>query len=262
MKLIIYADESGTHEGSDFSLLAGWITYENVWNEIIPAWQAVLDKYKVEYFHFSEFAAASRVKRHPERELEESYEKNALRHLSLLELDSFYSDCATLLTNPRLQFEVAILNKKEFCKGKAKPIYPPEVYEKNPEIYLVENFIERCAGRILQVWGTAYESVTFIFDNRHNPEWEKMIKDVITEYAKWNWPIKPVQFKNKKEALPIQAADMLAYRGNQISRNVVNDLVLTKPSILDSIIAKRVHCPDGWESRVEPYAKGFQIKYT
>jgi hypothetical protein len=125
---------------------------------------------------------------------------------------------------------------------------------------LVDDFIKRCASRILQVWGTAYESVTFIFDNRQNPEWKKMIEDVITEYARWKWPIKPVQFKTKKEALPIQAADMLAYRGNQISRNVVNDLVLTKPSILDSIIAKRVHCPDGWESRVEPYAKGYQIK--
>jgi hypothetical protein len=43
--------------------------------------------------------------------------------------------------------------------------------------------------------------------------------------------------------------------------NVANQLVLIKPSILDSIIAMRVHCPDGWVSRVNPYTKGYQIKY-
>ena len=78
MELIIYADESGTHDGSDFSLLAGWIAYESVWNEIIPAWQAVLDEYKVEHFHFTEFAEASSVKRNPEKEVKSTYESNVL----------------------------------------------------------------------------------------------------------------------------------------------------------------------------------------
>ncbi len=259
MKLVVYIDESGTDDESDFSLLAGWFTYENVWDELIPQWQAALDKYKVKYFHFSDFAAASGVKRHPERKVEKSYQKNPYRHLSLRELDNFYDECATLLTNQRLQFEISILNKKAFNEGKAKPIYPPEVYQKNPYIYLIENFIERCTARILQVFGTSYKSVLFVFDDRESREWKKMIKEAIAGYTKWSWPIEPVQFKKKMEAIPIQAADMLAYRGNQISRNVANELVLTKPSILDSIIAKRVHRPDGWESRAEPFTKGYQI---
>jgi hypothetical protein len=259
MKLVIYIDESGTDDESDFSLLAGWFTYENVWNELIPKWQAILDNYKVEHFHFSEFAVASRVKRYPEREVEKSYKKNPYQHLSLHELDSFYNECSNLLTDQRLQFEISILDKKAFVEGKAKPIYPPEVYQKNPYIYLIENFIERCTARILQVFGTAYESVTFVFDDRENPEWEKMVEEAIAGYTKWKWPIEPVQFKKKVKAIPIQAADMLAYRGNQISRNVVNGLVLSRPSVLDSIIAKRMHRPNGWESRVEPFTKGYQI---
>jgi Protein of unknown function (DUF3800) len=242
MKIIIFGDESGTHDGSDFSLLAGWIAYESVWNEFIPAWQMVLAKYKVESFHFSEFAEASNIKRNPKRKFKPLYETNQFKHLSLVELDSFYLECSTLLTSSKLEFEIAILDRKKFVTDKANPtkIYPPEVYDKNPEGYLIDEFIKRCTSRILTVWGTAYESVTFVFDKRSNAEWEQMIKDEIAGYAKWKWPMNPVEFKNKIEATPIQAADMLAYRGNQICRNVVKGLTLTNPSVLDSIIAKRM----------------------
>lgn len=242
MKLSVYADESGTHEGSDFSLLAGWIAGEDFWGEFIPAWQAILNKYNVKHFHFTEFAEASSAKRNSERKPKKSYETNTLKHLSLDELDSFYLECSLLLASPKLEFEVAILERKKFFDAKAKPekIYPSEIYERNPECYLIDDFVKRCANRILKMWGTTCESITFIFDKRSNREWEQTIKDVVANYARWKWPLNPVHFKDKTEALPIQAADMLAFRGNQISRNVANKLVLEKPSVLDLIIGKRM----------------------
>ena len=33
--LVIYADESGTHEGSEHSFLAGWIADELFWNGFV-----------------------------------------------------------------------------------------------------------------------------------------------------------------------------------------------------------------------------------
>ncbi len=248
--LVIYADESGTHEGSEHSYLAGWIADENFWTGFIERWQAVLIKYKVECFHFTEWAKACYVRNHPEKE--HSHDPKRLKHLSSSELDGFFKELSDLLVAPELEFEISILERKKFLDDKqsANPRYPRHVYEKNPEIYLTENFIDKCGTRMLEVWelrGKHIDSVKFIFDNRNDKEWNQSIKNVASEFVKWGWNFKPIEFKTKMEAIPIQAADMLAYRSHQFTVNMGKGKVLTKPiSALDEIIGKRVHCPPGW----------------
>lgn len=251
MKVVVYADESGTHDGSEFSLLVGWIAYEHVWNEFIPAWQAVLDKYKVQYFHFTEFAHSSFVKRNPTHKSKHKYESDAYKKLSIQQMDGLLYDCSLLLTNRNLQFEISILERQKFFEDKIKPVkaHPQDVYEKNPEIYLVKNFFERVTKRILEVWGTSYDGVSFIFDKRSDSDWRKSIKAERNDFVKWGWQLEEIQYKSTMEALPIQAADMLAYKAVQITRNVTKGKKLTKPSILDGIISKRMIPPKGWTHR-------------
>lgn len=248
--LVIYADESGTHDGSEHSYLAGWIADESFWTGFTERWQAVLNKYKVECFHFTEWAKACYVRNHPEKE--HSHDPKRLKHLSSSELDSFFKELSDLLVAPELEFEIAILERKKFFDDKqnANPRYPRHVYEKNPETYLTENFIDRCGTRMLEVWelrGKHIDSVKYVFDNRNDKEWNQSIKSVAAAFVKWGWNFKPVEFKTKMEAIPIQAADMLAYRSHQFTVNMGKGKVLTKPmSALDTIIEKRVHCPPGW----------------
>ncbi len=59
--LQLYVDESGTHHpkgqrpGSEVPVVAGFMGWKNDWKKFAKDWQAVLDNYKVGYFHAKEF---------------------------------------------------------------------------------------------------------------------------------------------------------------------------------------------------------------
>lgn len=62
MKIVVYADESGTHDksgclpGSEGAVFAGFAAKEDTWIRFRKDWQAVLEKYSADYFHFSEWS--------------------------------------------------------------------------------------------------------------------------------------------------------------------------------------------------------------
>jgi hypothetical protein len=69
MKLVVYADESGTHDntgtqqGSREAILAGIVAPSEEWRTFCRAWQSALNKYSAPYFNFREWSAASAVAR-------------------------------------------------------------------------------------------------------------------------------------------------------------------------------------------------------
>jgi hypothetical protein len=60
MKIIVYADESGTHDrtftqdGSHVPVVCGYTAYDSDWVKFCADWKTVLDNYDVPYFHYSE----------------------------------------------------------------------------------------------------------------------------------------------------------------------------------------------------------------
>src|SRR5882757_1781862 len=64
VNLIVYADESGTHDekailpGSEAPVFGGYIADVRRWKLSVMHWQSVLEKYRVPYFHFREFSLA------------------------------------------------------------------------------------------------------------------------------------------------------------------------------------------------------------
>src|ERR1039458_1698048 len=88
--LVIYADESGTHDGSTHSFVAGWIADESFWNGFVERWQSVLNKYKVECFHFTEWTKACYIKNNPDKN--HPYQPDGLMHLSSSELNNFFQE--------------------------------------------------------------------------------------------------------------------------------------------------------------------------
>jgi hypothetical protein len=53
--LSAYFDESGTHKQAPIIVIAGWIAGDKEWIKFSNKWQAVLTKYNLPYFHMSEW---------------------------------------------------------------------------------------------------------------------------------------------------------------------------------------------------------------
>ena len=67
MNLVLYADESGTHDRtgnqpqSQVAVMAGYVARCESWIKFHRDWGALLKKYSVPYFHFTELQFARRV---------------------------------------------------------------------------------------------------------------------------------------------------------------------------------------------------------
>jgi hypothetical protein len=259
MGITVYVDESGTHDetgalpGASIALLAGWVAHDDVWERFNKGWQAVLSKYKVPYFHFWDFSQASKIKRNPEIKVPSGYAKNPYRDMKLSDLNNFFDDCARMLDEPQLELVCSIFQKKIFHKDKETITHPiASMFLNDPYNYLVHDFFKRCLKQLHKKWGMLSDDITFIFDDTGDDEWRQRIRIVVAAYQQLGCRIKHLDFKSKLEALPIQAADMVGYRTNQIFHNLEKGMFADKMRFLDSIILKRVTPPLGWVSRVKP----------
>jgi hypothetical protein len=72
VNIVIYADESGTHNlaakerGSKVAILAGYAGFADDWVNFCGRWQTTLNDYKIRIFHFSEFADKINGTKNPE----------------------------------------------------------------------------------------------------------------------------------------------------------------------------------------------------
>jgi hypothetical protein len=258
MGITVYVDESGTHDetgalpGASVALLAAWVAHDDVWERFNNGWQAVLSKYNVPYFHFWEFAQASKIKRNPEIKAPSGYAKNRYRDMELSDLNNFFDDCAKMLDEPELELVCSVFEQKKFHQDKETITHPvASMFVNDPHNYLVHDFFKRCLKQLQKRWGVS-DDITFIFDDTGDDEWKQRIRIVVAAYQQLGFRIKGLDFKNKIEALPIQAADMVGYHTNQISHNLEKGKFATKIPLLDSIILKRFTPPPGWVSRVKP----------
>ena len=80
MHLVVYADESGTHDktgkqnGAREATVAGIAALRDDWIQFCKEWQRVLDKYGAPYFHYKEWRAAevrAEMKRPPKPKLKD-----------------------------------------------------------------------------------------------------------------------------------------------------------------------------------------------
>jgi hypothetical protein len=76
-----YLDESGSHDrtGKEKNagqiVVCGWVDWASNWITFNEQWQSILKKYGAEYFHFVEWAEASRVVRNVKKP-NSSFDKN------------------------------------------------------------------------------------------------------------------------------------------------------------------------------------------
>jgi hypothetical protein len=220
VKIVVYADESGTHDksgkekGSEVAAFGGFAAKVDSWIRFRKDWQAVLEKYSATYFHFREWSDASAVARNV-RSATSEHKKNPYYGWTIDRIDDFYLELAKVAnagSKLKLGGNVDTRRYAERLKQNQKEPYS------NPHEACVWWFYEAVVGDVKAKWPRLQEPMSFFYD-QGDPAWQNAIIKIHHAYQKVNSRIKEIAFADKKDPLhsPLQAADMLASRLRQIA---------------------------------------------
>ncbi|HEV2331071.1 MAG TPA: DUF3800 domain-containing protein [Verrucomicrobiae bacterium] len=227
--VIIYADESGTHDrsgqqkGSEYPVVAGYAAPISEWSKFCVDWKAVLNSYDVPYFHFREWAAASAVIRG--KPPDSDFKKNPYRILDKKRLDKLLYTLADIAGRGNKVPIAGAIRTHVFNRIKAKlEIENPEEIElgSDPFKYSMGEFFRHYHRETWERWNDFTAPVTFFFDQSNDPQWKSALLEVYDAFAKMDLRMKGISFEDKKEMphMPLQAADMLAYRSRQAAHKI------------------------------------------
>ncbi len=209
--LYAYMDDSGTHEGSHSCVIAGYFGGVNRWKEFERRWKDVLDRNAVDEFHAREFwkhtaggegtgkyRGWSRKKR---REFMEEL-------LGVIGCTEIYPFASGVLRSEWMRLTVR--ERKILCGGK-----PPNLasVSANP-IFLP---FQQCVARSA-IYCKPGIRIHFVFDDDKKtsawaPSCYQQLKALVTEegHPEIENILGDLTFADSKIAMPLQAADLLAY---------------------------------------------------
>jgi hypothetical protein len=246
-KLIAYVDESGRHDktgkqkGSGQIILAGWLDWSAKWLVFCSDWRNILEKYQASYFHFTEWADASAVIR-KRREASSSFNSNPYKGWSLEKLDNFLYELAAIAGSGDKLIIGVWLPTKIFDGLKKHPEFSNQpLKSSDPYRQCLHKFFEEFIKDVEKQWRYWKEPVSFVFDQNDDEDWNDAVTSAFTEAKARDSRIAQLTFADKKLSpyLPLQAADMLAYRQRQLLEKMLNPNVsFPKLSKLDDQLIK------------------------
>ena len=191
--LAAYFDESGTHSKSPIIAIAGYISNDEQWAKFNEEWQTLLDRYSLEYFHMNQFEnRQGQFRGMSEHE----------RHALLDSLITFIGIRAR--SGIAAAFDLSAYNEL-VAEGYEEIIGPPYAL---------------CASLCIvgtQRWAVKHsyqEPIAFLFERgaRHSGLFHKAYNKALkNSKISANYRLGTLAFPDKREALPLQAADILAY---------------------------------------------------
>jgi hypothetical protein len=216
-----FVDDSGSHPRPDGKyVLAGYIMQEPRWEDFAEKWQAKLDQDpKIDYFHMADAHSGDG----PFRDIRLEFREFKVAALANVIRDVF---------PPALAFFMSWESYNRIIRGKVDPRLD------NPYAVL---FFKIMAGvseiqkRYDAAGGFGFHPVDFIFDNQGVAglqclDWYYALRDRVPEPDRTIIANDP-QFKDDRQLLPLQAADMLAWHirrhwdyPNEDRRNVMEKL--------------------------------------
>jgi Protein of unknown function (DUF3800) len=218
--IVVYADESGTHDpegkqpGSRYPIIAGFAARKSVWDKFCVTWTAVLRKYDVPFFHGWELREAREAIIHGKKESKELL-KNPYytRKWDIKKIEAF----RRALTNVAVAGgKIPIAGAIDLAQyNKLKDDLP----QKDPYKYCIAAFFSVYYAETRLQWGNFKSEVSFFFDQTANKEWRDAIHEVFDICQLKDPRMSGPNFGDKKklEFLPLQAADLLAYRIRQLA---------------------------------------------
>jgi len=223
VNITVYADESGTHDtkgkqpGSQIATIGGYAGFNDDWIKFCGEWQAELDTYCVPYFHFSDFADK---KRRAEDKNFPYYGWNAER------LDAFLYGMASIAGN-RVRFpfgpslNLVVFNEPD-TKNDLRKIGLSEVQINSSYIVYMacfheffDLFLEDLRIRLPDF----NESISFVFEQNTDVWWDIAAHEMFKLFKQKDSRLDAIMFGDKRKFLPLQAADMIAYRLHQRKMN-------------------------------------------
>jgi hypothetical protein len=227
VKIVAYVDESGTHDetgqakGATEAVLGAVVARIETWQAFCRDWQAVLDQYNAPYFHFTEWSSAAMTAR-GKKTPDSKYQTNPYRGWSHQTLDRFIIALAKVVGSEtdgaKVIYTTAVRTDK-FHKLKIDGKIPDFAH---PYIWHFKQFFDALFSEINVArphWRGC--PVSFFFDQADSL-WMQSASHWFTEKKKSNPLMDSIAFQDKKKYLPLQAADMIAYRMRQKSEDIVN----------------------------------------
>ncbi|MHB8483398.1 MAG: DUF3800 domain-containing protein [Nitrospiria bacterium] len=185
-----YFDESGTHEGSPVTVVAGYVSTGEQWLKFDDEWKAILKDAEIPYFRMS----LHQNRQDFYRNWDESKRNRILERLIL-----------TIRVRAQIPISASV----------AKSDYQ-EVFGESPEISPYTFCALQCLARIGE-WAEKYnhdEPIAYVFESGagYNREFDKL-REVLSgnETRKKRYRFGSITFVEKIKATPLQASDILAY---------------------------------------------------
>ena|ERR1035437_1122022 len=241
VKIAAYLDESGRHDrtgrqkGSAQIVVAGWLDWRENWTVFCKEWEAVLADFGAPYFHFSEWADASAVVRNKHRPPSD-FAKNPYGGWGLSKLDRFLYALADIAGSGKKVILGGFISSRDFDEARKHSAYrrlTPTHGDPYRECLL--RFFDRFSADVSAEWPYWSDSVTLFFDQNDDPTWNHAVYDAFILAKKRDPRIAELAFVDKKimPHLPLQAADMLAYRIHQHAGKFVDPSTAPVVSELD-----------------------------
>jgi hypothetical protein len=264
VSIVVYADDSGTHDrtgkqpGSRVAIAAGFAAPIDEWVKFRKDWQAVLTKYDAPYFHFKEWAVASAIVRKKRPTFREFLKTNPYAGWKLKKLDDFLYALAAIAGDGNKipivgNFHVA---RHHRIMSELKLKVGPIPYDNNPYNYCLNDFYRSFIQEVEIQWPGVNDPVTFIFDQTNKREWLNAIHDGFAFYQAKDARFKDLAFGARKDArhLPLQAADMVAYLVRQVTEKHVLGTLAQEKEIppLERLVFKNLEASI---KKLHPYLK-------
>jgi hypothetical protein len=200
VNLVVYADESGTHDraakqpGSEAPVFGGYIGDIKDWKIFCIHWQSVLTKYRIPFFHYREFNSLRDTEQNP---------TSPYFNWGELKRDTFLFELAAVAGG---QVPVgSMINLKDFVK-KGETEDPIEV--------IFHSFFGGVHDAMKLHWSRNTDQVSFFLDN-NSAEWIKTFRKVFNEWKTREPRFSSFSFvdgEKDPQYMPLQAADLIAYR--------------------------------------------------
>ncbi len=232
MNLVVYADESGTHDrsgrlrGSEAPTFGGYIGDVEEWVKFRWHWESVLKKYGVSHFHCREFFSLRDSEHDPESPY---YNWGEMRR------DTFLFELAAVAGQ---QVPVgSMFNLKDYvATGDPDDPFP----------VLFEAFFESVGKTISLHWPRNTDGVSFFCDSNKS-DWIKSFKEVFNKQKIKHPRFSSVAFVDDKDCTPLQAADLIAYRVRKGSYEHTKTRVGMIGGSLDEVLFRH---RDPWQKRI------------
>jgi hypothetical protein len=205
VKIVVYADESGTHSptgsqpGSEVPVIAGYMATPSDWLTFLDDWNSVLNltKYNVDYFHHREL----------------TYKLKSFRGWDKNKSDNFLFDLAEIAGR---QIPIGGAYNLEWHSNTKKGD------KKYPYSYVFETFFDDLIEAVNEHFPSLTGDIDLFFDQKKgDTEWESSLLSVAKKYRETkDNRIGAIAFPDKKKRphWPLQAADLYAFEFRRLAK--------------------------------------------